>query len=68
MFEYLTKDCKPVATKSRFYSLSELRFIKDEAAKLPKEGIVELSSSPWRAQVLVTRNERRKKRMVGDFS
>ena len=33
-----------------------------------KEGIIEPSLSPWRAQVLVTKGERHKRRMVVDYS
>ena len=33
-----------------------------------EDDIIELSSSPWRAQVLVTANENHKKRMVVDYS
>ena len=33
-----------------------------------KEGIIEPSVSPWRAQVLVTSSENHKRRMVIDYS
>ncbi len=33
-----------------------------------REGIIRPSNSPWRAQVLVTGGENRKKRMVIDYS
>ena len=55
LFQYLSADCKPIATKSRRYSKQE-------------EGIIEPSDSPWRAQVVVTRNERHRKRLVTDYS
>ena len=32
------------------------------------EGIIEPSNSPWRAQVVVTKNEEQKKRMAIDYS
>ena len=35
---------------------------------LPEEGIIEPSDSPWRAQIVITKNEGRKKRMVIDHS
>ena len=68
LFENLTKDCKPVATKSRRHSVANERFIQTEVQKLLKDGIIEPSTSPWRAQVLVTTNDRHKKRLVIDYS
>ena len=68
LFENLTKDCKPVATKSRRHSVADERFIQTEVQKLLKDGVIEPSTSPWRAQVLVTTNERHKKRLVIDYS
>ena len=68
LFGNLAPDCKPIATKSRKFSLSDKTFIKTEVRNLLKEGIIEQSMSPWRAQVLVTTNERHKKRMVVDYS
>ena len=37
-------------------------------ARILKEGIIESSVSPWRAEVLVTSNENHKKRIVVDYS
>lgn len=68
LFSNLTEDCRPICTKSRGYSASDRLFIKNEARKLLKDGIIVKSNSPWRAQVLVTHNERHKKRMVIDYS
>ena len=68
LFEHLSSDCKPIATKSRRYSEPDRLFIREEVKRLLKEGIVVKSSSPWRAQVLVTTNGRHKKRMVVDYS
>ena len=68
LFENLTHDCKPIATKSRRHSDMDERFIETEVQKLLKEGVIETSASPWRAQVLVTSGERHKKRMVIDYS
>ena len=68
LFHNLTSDCKPIATKSRRYSELDERFIESEVQKLLKEGIIEPSSSPWRAQVLVTSGDRHKKRLVIDYS
>ncbi|GFS08848.1 retrovirus-related Pol polyprotein from transposon opus [Elysia marginata] len=68
LFENLTEDCKPIATKSRRHSLLDERFIESEVQKLLKEEIIEPSLLPWRAQVLVTSGERHKKRLVIDYS
>ena len=68
-FANLSDDCKPVACKSRRYSEPDKRFIKSELQKLVKEGIIEPSNSPWRAQVVVTKEEENhKKRLVVDYS
>jgi len=42
--------------------------MKEEIHKLLAEGIIEPSVSPWRAQVVVTKNETYKRRMVIDYS
>ena len=68
LFQNLTQDCNPIATKSRRHSELDERFIEPEVRKLLKEGIIEPSSSPWRAQVLVTSGDRHKKRLVIDYS
>ena len=68
LFQNLTPDCKPVATKSRRQTPDNEKFITGEVKRLLHEGIIEPSSSPWRAQVLVTTNERHKKRLVVDYS
>ena len=68
LFQYLSPDCKPIATKSRKYSHEDQEFIKNETNRLLAEGIIEPSDSPWRAQVVVTKNERHKKRLVIDYS
>ena len=68
LFSNLTEDCKPVAVRSRHHSVADKKFISSEVSKLLKEGVIEPSNSPWRAQVLVTSNENHKKRMVIDYS
>ncbi|CAG2212498.1 unnamed protein product [Mytilus edulis] len=50
------------------YSAVDRVFIDKETTRLLTEGIIEPSMSPWRAQVLVTSNERHKKRLVIDYS
>ena len=67
VFEYLSKDCKPIATRSRNYSSDDQKFIKTEIQRLIAEDIIEPSSSPWRAQVLVVRKFN-KCRLVVDYS
>ena len=68
LFQNLQPDHKPIATKSRKFNDSDKVFIKNEVSHLLKEGIIEPSLSPWRAQVLVTKDERHKGRMVVDYS
>jgi len=68
LFANLKSDCKPVAIKSCRYSKADRVFVEIEIQRLLKEDIIEPSSSPWRAQVVVTANERHKKRMVIDYS
>ena len=68
LFGNLSPDCKPIATKSRRHSTADEQFIKQEIERLLREGIIEPSISPWRAQVLVTSNDRHKKRLVVDYS
>ena len=60
-FSNLTADCHPIAMKSRCYSKEDLTFIGNEVERLLKEGIVEPSQSPWRTQVVVTKDENHKK-------
>ena len=67
LFRHLLEECKPIVSKSRKYS-RENQFIKNETNRLLAEGIIEPSDSSWRAQVVVTRSERHKKRLVVDYS
>ena len=68
LFKNLTPDCKPVATPSRRFSKEDLDFIESEVEQLLLEDVIEISDSPWRAQVVITSSENRRKRMVVDFS
>nr|XP_026485607.1 uncharacterized protein LOC113393110 [Vanessa tameamea] len=68
LFANISADCKPIAIKSRRFSQDDKQFIIQEIRKLLAEGIIEESSSPWRAQVLITKNENHKKRLVIDYS
>ena len=66
----LKPHARPIATKSRRYRDEDRQFIAQEVKHLLAEGIVEPSSSPWRAQVVIVKDEfdRHKKRMCVDYS
>ena len=68
LFRYLDNNCRPIAAKSRRYSFEDKAFIDSEVTRLLKEQIIEPSDSPWRAQVVVTKNPNQKKRLVIDYS
>ena len=68
LFKNLSADCKPIAVKSYRLSNLEEQFVESEIRKLLKDDIIEPSSSPWRAQVLVTNGDRHKRRLVIDYS
>ena len=68
LFHYISLDCKLIATKSRSYSHEDHNFIRSEKDYLVSEGIIEPRSLPWRSQVVVTKNEQHKKRLVIDSS
>ena len=67
-FEDFTADCHSIATKSRRHSKDHLTFIGNEVEQLLKEGIIEPSQSPWRAQVVVTKDDNYEKRLAIDYS
>jgi len=70
LFTNLSPDVKPIATKSRRFSEGDRGFIEDSIEKLLADGTIRPSSSPWRAQVLVIKDEtdRHKKRLCVDYS
>ena len=68
LFEHLSSNCHPVTTKRRNYSKADQEFICNEVAKLLADDIIEMSSSPWRAQVVVTKSASHKKRLSIDYS
>ena len=68
LFSNLSPDCRPIATQSRRFSDSDRKFIDQEIRRLLSEDVIEASSSPWRAQIVITSNERHKKRLVIDYS
>ncbi len=67
-FANLMPECHPIATKSRRYSQDDSEFIDKEVTRLLAEGIIEPSHSPWRAQVVVTKDDNHKKRLAIDYS
>ena len=67
-FANLAENCHPIASKSRRYSQEDSAFIDEEVKRLLKEGIIEPSLSPWRAQVVVTKDENHRKRLAIDYS
>ena len=68
IFQFLNPKVRPISTASRRFNAEDSRFITEEINKLLDQGIIEHSKSPWRAQVLVTKDERHKRRMVIDYS
>ena len=70
LFSNLLPDCKPIASKSRRFSKDDQDFIQQEITKLLSEDIIEISSSPWRAQVVVAKDplNQHKKRLSIDNS
>ena len=68
LFANLTPNCKPIVTKSRRFGNEDKNFIQSEINTMLQEGVIEESTSPWRAQVLIVSNERQRKRLVVDYS
>lgn len=66
LFQNFQSDYKPIAIKSRKYSKPQWDLIQSEV-RLLIGGAIELSSSPWQAQVVVTTNKQHKKRMAVDY-
>ncbi len=68
VFSDITKEkAKPVAAKSRYVSPENKQYLTSEITRLLDAGIIEPSSSPWRAQAFVVRRNS-KPRMVIDYS
>lgn len=68
LFTDLVPDVHPISIPSRRRSSEDEHFIVQEIERMLKEEIIEPSHSSWRAQVLVTKNDRHKKRLVIDYS
>ena len=70
LFTNLLPECKPIATKSRGFSFDEEDFILGEIDRLLSGGIIEPSTSTWRAHIVVAKNgtQSAKKRLCVDYS
>jgi transposase InsO family protein len=69
LFPNLDANCRPIATHSRKFCADDREFIQQETDQLLKAGVIEPSISPWRAQVVVVKNNNQhRKRMVIDYS
>ena len=62
--------CRPIATRSRHFSVDDKAFIQSDIMKLLDIGVIEPSSPPWRAQVVAIKNpsQHNKKRLCADYS
>ena len=67
LFSNIDLACKPITTKSKRCGEGNRLFIQTEIEKMIKEGVIEESTSPWRAQVLIVTNKRQRKRLVVDY-
>ena len=69
LFQNLSKNCKPIAVKSRRFNADDQLFIGQEIDRLRSEGIIKPSISLWRAQIVVVKDtENNKHRMCIDYS
>ena len=70
LFSNLSDGVRPIATRSRRYNLQDKAFTQENIDKLLEEDIIRPSNSPWRAQVVIVKDEfnRHKKRMCVDYS
>ena len=68
LFSNLSDCVRPIATRSRRCNLHDKAFIQENIDKLLEEDIIRPSNSPWRAQVVIVKDEfnRHKKRMCVD--
>ena len=56
LFDNLLPGCTPIAVKSRRFNEEDREFIRCEIVRLSKEGIIQPSVSPWRAQVVIVKD------------
>ena len=64
LFEHISPGVRPIAVKSIRYSQADQEFIAREIRRLLQEDVIEKSTSPWRAQVVVARDESTGKKFV----
>ena len=70
LFTNILPEFKPIATQSPRFSFDYEDFIQGEIDRLLSGGIIEASTSPWRAQIVVVKNgtQSAKKRICVDYS
>ena len=68
LFEYLSPNIRPIATKRRGYASTDLSFVSSEVSRLFANGIIKPNNSPWRAQVVVMKSKNYKKSICVDYS
>ena len=69
LFQNLSKNCSPIAVKSRRFNADDQLFIGQEIDRLRSECIIKPSISPWRAQIVVVKDtENNKRRMCIEYS
>ena len=64
LFHNLSKNCKPIAVKSRRFNSIDQAFIDGEINRLYSDGIIKPSISPWRAQIVVVKNTKNNNRRM----
>ena len=68
LFHSILPNRKPIAVKTRKFSLEDQALIKSETERLLLEGRIEKSKSSWRAQPLVVDDGKGKLRLCIDYS
>ena len=70
LFSNLAPEAKPIVTKSRRFNQEDREFIQRTTDKWLEAGIIQSSSSLWRAQVVVVKDSfnRQRKRLCIDYS
>ena len=69
LFSNISRECKPIAVKSRQFNKTGLEFINTEISRLCSEEIIKPNVSPWRAQGAIVKDaEINKRRMCIDYS
>ena len=70
LFSNLAPEAKPIVTKSRRFYQEDREFIQRMIDKWLEARIIQSSSSPWRAQVVVVKDsfDRQRKRLCIDYS